>query len=178
MKKMFHNFEIIEQSNIDEYKYPGVWAMLGMKKEGDSKKYICLNVGKSECIGDELKIDFARLECFTPFKDKIYKNQFNEEKFSYREYATRQDWLYKEISEKYEPIIILVTNETEKLYTIEKYFAYSTKAIYWVSNGRYSPNRVIDNFEISKIRNDIDISKIDKLLIKKIDEFKKWYDNQ
>lgn len=76
--------------------------------------------------------------------------------------------MYKEISEKYESIIIiLVTNETEKLYTIEKYFAYSTKAAYWVSNGRYSPNRVIDSLEISKIRNDINISEIDKSLIKK-----------
>lgn len=179
MKKMFHNFEIIEQSEISEYKYPGVWAMFGIKKGDNSSKYICLNVGKNKCIGDELKIDFERLECFMPFRKKIYKNQFNEEKFTYKEYATRQDWLYKEISEKYESIIIiLVTNETEKLYTIEKYFAYSTKAAYWVSNGRYSPNLVIDSLEISKIRNDINISEIDKSLIKKIDEFKKWYDNQ
>lgn len=73
MKKMFHNFEIIEQSEISEYKYPGVWAMFGIKKGDNSSKYICLNVGKNKCIGDELKIDFERLECFMPFRKKYIK---------------------------------------------------------------------------------------------------------
>lgn len=178
MGEMFHGFEIIQPEKTDNYKCPGVWAMFGIRNEKNPyKKYTCLNVGKNKCIGDELKMNFLRIENFKPPKKKKYRNQFNEEMFDYYECATRQDWLYREIKEKYSDIIvILVAKEDE--YKIEKYFAYSTKAIYWVSNGRYGPNRVIDDVEINRIRNEIDVSKIDSCILDKIKQIKDWYDNQ
>lgn len=179
MEEMFHGFEVIRESNVDKYKCPGVWAMFGIKKESSSPIYICLNVGKNKCIGNELKLDFKRLDHFELFREKQYRNQFNEEMFSftYKEYATRQDWLYKEISEKYKSITtILVAKQND--YIIEKHFAYSTKAAYWVSNGRYSSDRKIDQSEIINIRDNIDISKIELSLKEKIAILKEWYDNQ
>lgn len=175
----FHGFEVIQPNKIDEYMFSGVWAMFGIEKTDKKRKYRCLNVGKNRCIGDELKVDFERLNNFKLVRKKVYRNQFNEKMFSYKEYATRQDWLYKEISEKYEEIVfILVANQSEYTYTIEKYFAYSTKAAYWVSNGKYSSERMIDNSRIEEIRNDIDVSRIDKSLILKINKLKDCLDEQ
>ncbi len=176
----FHGFQIIQSDKIDEYRVPGVWAMLGVKKTDNPKgRYTCLNVGKSICISDELKIDMERLRNFELVRKRKYKNQFNEVMFSYDEYATRQDFLYKNIAEEYDDIIfILVASQSQNTYTIEKYFAYSTKSRYWVSNGRYSHDQPIDDSVIDKIRRDIDVSKIDAYLIDSIDEFKTWYDNQ
>ncbi|MDD6770885.1 hypothetical protein [Inconstantimicrobium porci] len=179
MEEMFTDFEIIEQDKVKEYKYPGVWAMFGIKKDNNSKKkYTCLNVGKSADIGKELEIDFERMKHFKECKgDKDYINQFNEKVFTYKEYATRQEYEYKDISDKYKSIItILVAKENN--YTIEKYFAYSFKAVYWVSGGRYSSEKEIDDSKIESILEDIDISKIDKLLIDKIKKLKDKYDNQ
>lgn len=175
----FQGFEIIHSEKIKEYDYCGVWAMFGIDKLDNARKYTCLNVGKSKRIRKKLEFDFERLSEFKLSQFKEYRNQFNEKKFPYIEYASRQDFLYKELSEKYEEIkFILVAKQTDNTYTIEKYFAYSTKSAYWVSNGRYNPNQMICDFEIERIRNNIDISKIDKELIKKINKFKEWYDNQ
>ena len=179
MKEIFKDFKIIKPDNVNEYKIPGVWAMFGIKKDNSSeKKYTCLNVGKERNVGKELEIDFERMKHFKEYKgEKQYINQFNEEVFKYEEYATRQEWVYKDISEKYKSIItILVAKENN--YTIEKYFAYSFKAVYWVSGGRYSSEKEIDDSKIESILEDIDISKIDKLLIDKIKKLKHKYDNQ
>ena len=110
---------------------------------------------------------------------KKYKNQFNEVKFEYDDYPTRQDYLYKNISEKYSDIVtILVANQSENTYIIEKYFAYSTHAVYWVSNGKYSPNTIVENDKIEQIRKNIDVHDIDRIIIQNIDELKYRYDNQ
>ena len=162
MKEIFKDFKIIKPDNVNS----------------SEKKYTCLNVGKERNVGKELEIDFERMKHFKEYKgEKQYINQFNEEVFKYEEYATRQEWVYKDISEKYKSIItILVAKENN--YTIEKYFAYSFKAVYWVSGGRYSSNKIIDDFEIDRIRKGIDVSKIDDSLKLKIEALKKAYDNQ
>lgn len=180
MENLFEGFEIIQLDGIDNFKHPGVWAMFGIqKKDNQNGKYTCLNVGKSKCIGEELKIDFTRLKCLKASTPKMYKNQFNEEKFRYDVHPTRLDYLYEEISKEYDDIVtILVANQSENKYIVEKYFAYSTKAAYWVSNGRYSAGIIVDDFEIERIRKDMDISAIDKSTIEKIDVFKSRYDNQ
>lgn len=180
MENLFVGFEIIQPDRINDYNFPGVWAMFGIqKKNNPNNKYTCLNVGKSICIGEELELDFKRLKCLKSITQKIYKNQFNEEMFKYDDQPSRIDYLYNEISIKYNEIVtILIACQAENTYIIEKYFAYSTKAAYWVSNGRYSSNELLDNEKITRIRNDIDISAIDKSIIDKIDRFKSRYDEQ
>lgn len=177
--ELFKDFEIIEPDKFCDYYKPGVWAMFGIPKNINEEKFVCLNVGKNICIGKELQSDYQKLKGFKLFKVKRYVNQFNSTKFSYPQFANRQDYLYKEISEKYKSIkTIIVSDVLENIYTIEKYFAYTTEAEYWVSNGQYSPSTVVDSNKIMKIKNAIDISKVDEELIKKIDEFGKKYHQQ
>lgn len=170
----FHGFEIIHTDRIDEYCVSGVWAMFGIRKGDVSKKYVCLNVGKNKNIGEELKIDLERLKGIKHREPKEYRNQFNEMKFLYLVQPTRLDYLYDEIAKKYEKIIyIIVARQAENTYTIEKYFAYSTKAEYWVSNGRYAPKTVVTDAKIQEIKNGIDMQFIDESLKKKIDKLAK-----
>lgn len=177
--KLFENFEIIEPDKLCDYYKPGVWAMFGTPKNINEEKFICLNVGKNICIGEELQVDYQMLKKFVFFKAKRYVNQFNSTKFLYPQFANRQDYLYKEISEKYKSITtIMVSDVSENTYTIEKYFAYTTEAEYWVSNGKYSPRTVVDSNKIMNIKNAIDVSKVDVELIKKIDEFGEKYHQQ
>lgn len=176
MSNLFEGFEIIVPENIKDYYKPGVWAMFGVPNSLKSEQYDCLNVGKNICIGEELQIDYERLKSFALFKPKRYVNQFNQMMFSYPMYADRQDYLYKEISEQYHNIVtIIVTDNPNNTYTVEKYFAYTTEAKYWVSNGRYKSSTKVDTEEIRK---KIDVSDIDNELIKKIDAFGKKYKKQ
>lgn len=171
--KEFYNFEEIDIDKIEDYSTKGVWALFGIKKTDSEKKYVCLNVGKSVCIKDELKTDIKRIRNFELSREKEYRNQFNECMFSYFEFATRLDWLYREIALKYENFkFIIVCNDSE--YLIEKYFAYTLKAKYWVSNGRYSSSKIINENEISRIRKDVrgEILQNYELLIEKIDNLK------
>ena len=177
--ELFKDFVIIDPDKLCDYYKPGVWAMFGIPKYIDGEQFVCLNVGKNICIGEEMQADYQRLNGFKLFKDKRYVNQFNRMKFSYPQFANRQDYLYKEISEKYKSIItIMVSDVAENTYTIEKYFAYTTEAEYWVSNGNYSPSTVVDSTKIIEIKNGIDVSMVDKKLIRKIDKFGKKYFQQ
>lgn len=180
MENLFEGFEIIRPDEINDYNFPGVWAMFGIQKENNpNDKYTCLNVGKIKCIGKELEIDFERLNCLKPITQKVYKNQFNEEKFKYDQQPTRQDFLYNEISKKYHKIVtILIAKQVENTYIIEKYFAYSTKAAYWVSNRGYSSGEPLNDEKIMSIRNDIDMSAIGTPIVDKINKFKARYDEQ
>ena len=69
----------------------------------------------------------------------------------------------------------MVTDDANNAYVVEKYFAYTTEAKYWVSNGRYKSSTKVD---IEQIRKNIDISMINPELIKKIISFGKKYRNQ
>ena len=46
----------------------------------------------------------------------------------------------------------MVSDVAENTYTIEKYFAYTTEAEYWVSNGNYSPSTVVDSTKIIELK--------------------------
>ncbi|MDY5213140.1 hypothetical protein [Intestinibacter sp.] len=176
---LFDDFEIVDTSNFCYYNKPGVWAMFGVPKFIDEEKYVCLNVGKSKCMGKELHKDYQRMSEFSLFKAKRYVNQFNRMKFSYPQFATRQDYLYKEIVEKYKSIVtVIITDNAENTYTVEKYFAYTTESEYWVSNGNYNSNTIVDSSRINEIRKGIDISQIDKGLIERIDSFGEKYKKQ
>lgn len=174
-EKITQLFDVIQIDEIENYRCSGVWAMFGFEKTDKTRKYRCLNVGKNIDIGKELKVDIERLKLFRECINdkKEYRNQFNELMFTYPEYASRQDWLYKEISEKYEDIFWILVAKQD-VYVIEKYFAYSTKAAYWVANGRYSSKTEVD---VEKIRESIDVSSIDKELVIKINTLRELLDN-
>ena len=95
--------------------------------------------------------------------------------FTYVESGNRQDELYVRIARKYRDIIFILVSDMDE-YRIEKYFAYSLKARYWVSNGKYK--RIVTDEEIERIRAGIDLSGIDGELINRITKLKKWYENQ
>ena len=175
--KQFENFEIINTKHLENYKFKGVWALFGKSKI--TSNYRCLNVGKSSCIGKEINIDIFRMYNFKKKEDKEkkYINQFNEIMFTYPIYATRLDYLYKEITQNYTSFIFVIVSKGNNDYKIEKYFAYSTKAAYWVSNGKYSSNRVITDSNITEIRNKIDICSINQEIIKKINNLRKKLDS-
>lgn len=59
--KKFYDFNEINIENIEEYSTKGVWALFGIEKNDSEKKFVCLNVGKSACIKNELKIDIKRI---------------------------------------------------------------------------------------------------------------------
>lgn len=176
-KDIFTNFPIIDKNKMENYQKPGVWALFGKEKNNSNSKYICLNVGKAKNIQAELKIDFDRLSELKQKSKKKYINQFAEVKFEYDEYPSRLDYLYNEISNNYKNLVFILVAE-ENDYCIEKYFAYSLKAAYWVSNGGYSDqHEEIDDGIIEKILlNEKDKNKTNKKILnifKKIDEFKK-----
>ena len=170
---IFEPFKIITEKNLTKFKAAGVWALFG-KEKANPKPYICLNVGKSANIKDKLQIDFQRLKKPKKPKEKKYINQFSESKFSYIEYPSRLDWLYNEIANKYKDLNFILITDTND-YDIEKYFAYSLKAAYWVSNGRYSEkHETITDDEIQNILKDTQ-KNIDNKVLEKINKFKKNY---
>lgn len=179
---LFHGFKIIFEDDVEKgreaYKCSGVWAMFGTPKDSTKDEYVCLNVGKCQFIADELRVDFVRLKEFRLIKnkDKPYKNQFNREVFTYNEYSNRLDYIYRDISENYKNIIvILVAKQEEHTYLIEKLFAYCTKSIYGVSNGRYTREDEVSDTEITSIINktceDLITKKVEKEILDKILDF-------
>ena len=174
----FYDFEIINKQKIGEYRFGGVWALFGVEKGDSLNKYRCLNVGKSKCISDEIQVDLERLEKFILLKQskKKYKNQFNEVIFEYKEYSTRLDFVYKDISDKYKDLIFILVYRGDNGYNVEKYFAYSTKALYWVSNGRYKHDTKVTKADMDRIKNNIDVSNVDSDLINKINTLNKALD--
>lgn len=151
-------FDMIYEKNLNKYNgKPGVWIMFGKQKNSD--KYICLNVGKTVDVGKELKTDYDRIKKFVEYKEKIYKNQFNEELFRYKEYASHLDFLYKNIEENYEDIKCVCIYDTNDK-NIEKYTALSLHALFW-KNGRSfgeKNNKKLSNSDIQELINDIKIN--------------------
>lgn len=102
MENKFVDFEVIAIGKLDDYNYPGVWAMFGHDKKCSNDTLICLNVGKTKCIKEQLKVDLARLNGIEKKKWKEYRNQFGEKIFDYPEYAKRIDFVYDNIKQNYE----------------------------------------------------------------------------
>lgn len=165
----YKEFKRIDTDKIEDYNFAGVWAMFGYRKNNSDNSAVCLNVGKTKCIKEELQADITRIKGIKKNKPKEYRNQFGKKIFEYNEYPQRIDFIYDDINKKYEKFFwILVSQEND--YWIEKYFAYSFKAIYWVANGQYK-NEVADE-EIEKIRQEIDTSKFPKGLTTRINNLK------
>ena len=115
-----------------------------------------------------LNADLIRLKGIEKTTRKDYKNQFGKKIFDYPKYPQRLDFVYDDIYKKYKNFFwILVSQENN--YRIEKYFAYTFKPIYWVSNGKYKNEvadedietirKAIDTHDFSEVKTKIDILK-------------------
>ena len=152
--------EYIRENNIAQYKgIPGVWILLG--KEKADTHFVCLQVGQTKDIGNEIKTNISYLgkQNFEPTTKK-YVNQFGEFMFSYEEHIDeRRKMLYGDIAKKYVDLTFVcitsgeeLKNQVELLKAIEKYVAYKTSCRYWVNGGPYRDGKASEKIE--EIKND------------------------
>lgn len=77
-----------------------------------------------------------------------YVNQFGEELFLYNVYPSSREYLYsgiiKEQFKDFHFAVICKEKGNEKRKSIEKEFAYKTKAIYWRNGGPFKKGSKID----------------------------------
>ena len=143
-------FEIIEESNLNNYKKAGVWALFGQKKSAESeqnKKWFCLQVAATNNIANEIRIDIERIKGKPVCRDKKYVNQFKEEIFSYKEHPSIKEILYNDINNKYENfkfICVKLEEDNDKRIKMEKSFAEKTRSIYWRHGGPYKNGNSLD----------------------------------
>ena len=137
------------KSNLENFmQVEGVWALYGKEKEGFD--YICLNVGKSKNIGEEVLFDIGCLHFLKIRKDgtEEYRNQFDEPcDFKYKSKQT-QEYLY--------PIIASSYNSLKFVYEYEKScrekeceLAIKNHAIFWRDS---RPFGVMNKMNISNPR--------------------------
>lgn len=125
---------------MDSYKNKsGVWFLIG--KLLNEKSYICLQVGQSKDIGNEIIRDSGYLSGVDPYEKvcKTYVNQFGELQFKYYDYPDlKGKKLYNNIAENYKDFLFICISEIDNRDTrlaLEKYIAYKTESKYW-RNGR------------------------------------------
>ena len=137
-----------QKNNIKEYKgKPGVWILLG--KEHTDAPLVCLQVGATKYIGEEIERDICLLKQGSkPVEEKRrYVNQFGEYMFSYDICPSRAQELYWDISKKYTDLIFICVAHGDELENkelrkdIEKYVAYRTLSRYWVNGGQYKGDK-------------------------------------
>ena len=147
---------IITINDLLKYKEtPGVWAILGKKEQ----EWHWLNVAATENIGDEISEDVYLMtkKISKRGKEKIYKNYWKEEIFTYKIFSynklskkklqekhRRARWIH--ISETYDELIIICCLENEsdsqKRFKIERYIAIKTHALYWNDIKKVDPRNL------------------------------------
>lgn len=144
-----------KENNIAQYKnVPGVWILVG--KEQANTPLVCLQVAQTKDIGREVARDISYLKTEASHSaPKEYVNQFGECMFSYENYPSRTEILYKKMAEKYRHFALICVAHGEKLKddrlrkNIEKYVAYKTLCPYWVNGGQYKKK---DDEEVKSIK--------------------------
>ncbi len=111
----------------------GIWALYG---KNENSEYECLNVGKSQNIGDEIVFDLGCYH-FIPFREdgtKLYINQSRE--YCGFKYKPRhvQEYLYPYIASKYSCIKFVYVGKENDM-AQEKKYAEKNHAVFW-RNGR------------------------------------------
>ncbi len=144
----FSIVKIEDSNNIDNIN--GVWALYGIKK-AEKSKWTCLQVGQSNKIGDEIRLDISYLgKNNLQILKKNYINQFGEKMFEYMKYPSSREQLYKHLSEKYQDFIfVIIKCNRGNLKEIEKYYAWTSHAEYWRNGGTYikEVNYTYEKFE-------------------------------
>ena len=118
-------------------KKAGVWACYGMKKDG-SEKWVCLNVGQSNDIGTEMRLNRKYSNGKFNNKKGVYKNYKGDEIFTFdrprnKPITTRQR-VWNHIGENYKSLYFVIVCESEDInerLRIEKEYAEKKEAIYW-----------------------------------------------
>lgn len=112
----------------------GVWTLYGKKNEDD--EYICLNVGKSVNVGEEILLDLSYLHFVLPDNkgSKEYINQFEEGPFFKYQGGKTREYLYPYIAKKYNYLQFRYVADENNLKTESKY-AKENHALLW-RNGK------------------------------------------
>ena len=135
------NFPEEQQKVVSDFskyvKKAGVWACYGLKKD-DLTRWVCLNVGQSNDIGTEMRVNRKYTRGKFNNKKGIYKNYKGEVVFTFdrqqnKPITTRQ-WVWSHIGENYTSLYFVIVCESldkdERLKTEEKY-AKDNNALYW-----------------------------------------------
>lgn len=172
-------FKIID--NLDSYKKAGVWALFGKPKSAENKKWFCLQVGETKDIAHEIEIDKKRIEeKMVCNREKNYVNQFKQKIFSYTEYSSIQEKLYKHINDNYNNLVftcVSLEEDTKIRKKIESYFARKTRAIYWRNGHPYEDGDLLNlNEDFNDSVKVISFDEPDKVKnMMEIDEFLKHF---
>lgn len=135
---------IVKHSALEDYmRVSGVWALYAKEKE--SHKYVCLNVGKSTDVGNEVLYDIGCLH-FLKIRqdgDENYVNQFGEDcDFKYKSGQT-QEYLYPIVASNYNSFkFIYIHNKSSA--NIEKEYANEHHSIYWRNGSPYGVKKRIN----------------------------------
>lgn len=185
MKDFFEGLEEVNNQTINNLNTPGVWALFGKRNDDngvEDDKWYCLQVGQTTCIKNEIQKDTKLLnEELNDNGTKIpYVNQFGEKLFLYNVYPSSREYLYSGIIKKqfkdFHFAVICKEKDKEKRKSIEKEFAYKTKAIYWRNGGPFKKGTEF-NFENRKSET-IEIPSNGEISDKIIDLFIERYNAQ
>ncbi len=127
----------------ENYSFPGVWALIGKKRDNVNAGFQCLQVGQTKNIAKEICQDIKYLQeitddsILTP-KKEIYINHWQNAVFEYNRIPKARELSYRDINSKYDNLlfILLIKQDSEKeRFEIEKDFAERTAAVYWRNFG-------------------------------------------
>ena len=156
MKDFFEGLKHINNRNINDFNMPGVWALFGKRSDNvKDDKWYCFQVGQTTCIKNEIQKDMKLLDekLNNNGTETPYVNQFGEQLFLYNVYPSSREYLYsgfiKEQFKDFHFAFICEEKGKEKRKSIEKEFAYKTKAIYWRNGGPFKKGTKF-NFENRK----------------------------
>ena len=137
-----HKFPEENQHVVDDFrKYinkPGVWACYGITKDNPTNTLVCLNVGESDDIGTEMRVDHEysmgkfnhRKGCYKNYEGKVL---FTFDRPKNKPISTRER-VWHDIGQKYERlcfVIVCESSEREERLKKEEEYALEHKALYW-----------------------------------------------
>ncbi len=117
---------------------PGVWACYGIKKKAPDNEWVCLNVGESDNIGKEMRLDRKYSGGKFNHRAGIYKNYKGDKVFTFvrpkkRPISSRERVWY-DIGKKFKCLYFVIVSESsdenERL-RIEGQYARDHDALYW-----------------------------------------------
>lgn len=128
----------------------GVWCLYGY----NDNSWKCLQVARSNDISTEIRSDIAYITALYPCQETPYTyiNQFGRKVDDFKVYPTIRAQVYSKIGKDYENgelyffIIEFLDEPLQR--EAEKFFAYSTQALYWRNGGSYKSERVVNVTEL------------------------------
>lgn len=119
-------------------KKPGVWACYGIKKDDPSNTWVCLNVGESDDIGTEMRVDCRYSRGKFMHQKGCYKNYKGQVLFSFDRPndvpLNTRERVWHDIVRNYMSlyfVIVCESSDRNKRLKEEKNYALKHEALYW-----------------------------------------------